>query len=115
MKARSFVIPAAALAALALAGCDDGPTESSPEIIVENLAEVSISQVFIRDCPVKFWGENRLDNLEVIPPGESRRFQVPFGCVDLLVYFDTERTTDRHNAELPSGQPLVWSVQHPDF
>ena len=115
MKARSFVIPAAALAALSLIGCDDGPTDTTPDIIVENASAVSISEVYIRDCPVKFWGENRLDNLEVIPAGESRRFDVPFDCVDILAYYSTERTTDRHNAELPAGQPLVWSVQHPDF
>jgi hypothetical protein len=115
MRARSFVILAAALAALPVAGCDDGPTENSPDIIVENGSSVSISQVHIRDCPVKFWGENRLDPGEVIAPGERRRFPVEFECVDVLVYFDTERTTDRHGLEVPRGASAVWTVPDAAF
>ena len=113
MTSRAFVtLPATLLAMLAL-GCDD-PVESSPDIIVENASAVSISQVFIRDCPVKFWGENRLDAGEAIPPGARRRFDVGAGCFDLLVYFDTKRTADVHNFEVPGGAPAVWTVDDPD-
>ena len=113
MSFRALVVPAL-IASLAVA-CDDDPVASSPDIIVENASAVSISQVFIRDCPVKFWGENRLETNEVIPAGERRSFGVEVGCIDVLILFDDQRTRDRHGIEVPGGAPVVWSVQYPDL
>ena len=114
MTLRARVMLAAALLAATGTGCDD-PVENSGDIIVENASAVSISQVYIRDCPIKFWGDNRLEDTEVIPPGGQHRFGVEAGCFDLLVYFQTERTVDRHNIEVASGAAVVWAVHHPDL
>ncbi len=113
MTSRALLVLPAALAATLAVGCDD-PVESSPDIIVENASSVSITQVFIRDCPIKFWGENRLDAGEVIRPSDRRRFGVGAGCFDVLLYFDTRRTIDLHNVEVPSGEAFVWKVDGPD-
>ena len=115
MTARTLATLAAVVLPPLLTGCDDEPVGSNPDLIVENAASVSISQVYIRDCPVKFWGENRLDDNEVIAAGERRPFNVGAGCYDLLVYFSTDRTTDRHNLEVPEDEPVLWTANHPAF
>lgn len=113
MRARVIVRLVAVLSVPLAAACD-GPTEGAPVLVVENAAGISISEVFIRDCPVKFWGDNRLDSMEVITPGRRRAFDVGEGCYDVLVFFSTAQTIDRHNVEVPTGQRFVWVVQNPD-
>jgi hypothetical protein len=114
MTSRALLMLPSALVAMLVVGCDD-PVESSPDIIVDNASSVSITQVFIRDCPIKFWGENRLEGGEVIRPSDRRRFGVGAGCFDVLLYFDTERTIDMHNIDVPSGEAFVWTVDGPEL
>lgn len=115
MTARTWLVLSVASISGMLSGCKDDPVGTLPDIIVENASSVSIAQVFIRDCPVKFWGENRLEANRVIAPGERHPFDLGAGCYDLLVYFETARTTDRHNLEVPDGEPVLWTVNHPAF
>ena len=102
---------------LVASGCDDGasPDLEDPDgVVVENVGDVMVTGVFIRDCPIKFWGEDRLPEGVAIAPGSSREFPIGAGCYDLQVWFADQRTMDVHNVEVPPGERYVWTVQHPD-
>lgn len=77
----------ALLAAVVFAGCSSEPN-SDTQIVVLNATGETIFRLFYSDCEDPQWGEDRLDEDEVIENAEERAFNVDPGCYDIRADFD---------------------------
>ena len=102
----------ALFAAFVIGGCSNEPN-SDTQIVVINTTGETIFRVFYSDCEDPQWGDDRLDDDEVIENGEERAFNVNDGCYDIRADFDvngTDQVTTREEVE--EGEIFEWSPSH---
>lgn len=99
------------LLALSLAACgDSGTGPDTTTIVVLNRSASVIGWVYIADCAVSTWGNDRLGTDEVINPNADRTFAVEPGCWDIRVETLDLLFAEESAVELKRGDVYRYTV-----
>lgn len=113
---RSF--PAALLALLLLVGCSSGrqtyqpqpaPVSSRASLVLANNSSQAIFYFYASPCSSNSWGEDQLNDAEVVMPGARKSFTMTPGCWDLKAVFRDGTDVVRRNAQI-SVSDWTWTV-----
>ncbi len=104
---------AALCSVLLFAACSSEPN-SDTQIVVVNETGETIFRVFYSDCTDPQWGDDRLEDDEVIETGNEREFNVDEGCYDIRADFDLNGLDQVTllNQEIDEGEVLEFTPSH---
>lgn len=98
---------------LLFSACSSEPN-SDTQIVVVNTTGETIFRVFYSDCEDPQWGDDRLDDDEVIENAEERAFNVDPGCYDIRADFDLNGVDQVTllNQVIDEDQIFEWTPVH---
>jgi hypothetical protein len=110
MRSLARVLLLSLVVSAAACGDDDGGPPEQASITVQNRSAQTIAFVFIADCAVATWGNDRLGATEVIAPNANRAFSVDPGCWDARAETAGGSAVERAAIELDEGENFNWTI-----
>lgn len=110
MMMKRFLAVAVLILAAACSDDSTGPEVSTASIVIKNRMSSPIAFVYIADCAVNTWGNDRLGANEVIGTTQDRAFSVEPGCWDVRVETLDNRFAEQAAIEVDAGQRFEFTV-----
>jgi hypothetical protein len=101
----------AAAALLATLACSIGGSSGSGEFRLENESGQTICYVYISPTTSDVWGDDWLDDTEVIEDGDVRLFDVPAGDYDLLATDCNQNTVAEVRLVTVPSSGYTWTIR----
>ena len=88
-----------------------GASGADRRLLVENNSDVEVCFIFISPTTADDWGEDKMGDMESLPPGAQRIFYVQGGTYDLQAA-DCEAETLTEEYEVDLSEDLTWSLEN---
>jgi hypothetical protein len=113
MRISRWLAVLATVLLFAACGGDNEPNGDT-QIRVVNTTGETIFSILFSNCDDINWGEDRLDDDEVVETGTERSFDVNDGCYDIRADFDLNGADQQtiFAVEIEDGEIFDWEPSH---